>query len=117
MDLCASRSRPVCAMAEMIFHIATSGLRFPISIGEFAENLPRVFAHDIGKNVQPASMRHAENDFLESLLAGLFNGEVQQRNQTLRAFEGEAFCADEFLADELLETDSIAQSRQDAQLL
>ena len=61
-------------------------------------------------------MRHAEDDFLDALLAGFFDREIEQRNQTFGAFERKTFCADEFLADEFLERDGVGQSRQNAQL-
>src|ERR1051326_440996 len=107
VDFCARRSRPIGAVAEVIFHIPAALLRFPIGIGEFAENLARIFAHDIGKNIQPATMRHAEDDFFESLLTGFFDGQIEQGYQALRSFERETFCADEFFADEFLESDGV----------
>ena len=61
-------------------------------------------------------MSHAQDDFLDALFAGLFDREVQQRNQTFRAFERKTFCADEFLADELLERDGVGQPRENAEL-
>ena len=61
-------------------------------------------------------MGHAQDDFLHALVAGLFDGQVEQRDQAFGAFERKAFCADEFFANELLESDGIGQAGENAQL-
>lgn len=48
-------------------------------------------AHDIGQEVQPATMRHAEDCLLSTLLDALVESGLQSRNKRLTAFETESF--------------------------
>ena len=61
-------------------------------------------------------MGHAHDDFIDALLAGAFDGQVQERNQAFRAFKRETFRADKFLADEFFEDHSVGKTRQDPKL-
>ena len=62
-------------------------------------------------------MGHADDDFLDALFAGLFDGQIEQRNQAFGAFERKGFRADKFLADEFLEGHGVGQPGENAQLL
>src|ERR1041384_3247898 len=62
-------------------------------------------------------MCHAEHNCVTALLAGFLDCEIEQRNQTLRAFKRKTFRTDKFLANEFLERDGISESREDAELL
>ena len=79
-----------------------------IEIGEFAEDLLRAFAHDVGQHVQPPAMGHGQHDFVGPLLAGSFDRQIQQRNQRFGPFQRKAFRAQESLLDEFLEHGRVA---------
>src|SRR6266481_6927567 len=99
MNFCAARSGPFRAVAEVVFYVASRGL--PVCVGKLAEDLAGTFSHDVCQDVEPTTMRHAQNDFANTLLTGLLKRQIQQRDQTLRAFERKTLGADEFLANEL----------------
>ncbi len=61
-------------------------------------------------------MGHAHHDFANALVAGLFDRQVQQRNQALGPFQREAFGAGEPLLNELFENRGVGQPREDLQL-
>src|SRR5882724_9443376 len=111
MNFFAMDRRPIGAVTQMIFYISSVRLRFPIRISKLAKNSARALAHDIGQHVEPAAMRHTEHDFLNSLGPGLFNGQIEQGNQALRAFERKTFGADKFLANKLFESNRIIEPR------
>src|SRR5207248_2204737 len=117
MDVFSGTCLPIGAVAQMIFHIAVARARFAGDIGKFAKNLLGTFADDVCEHVQTPAMRHAKDNLLHALIAGLFDGEIQQWNETFRAFQRKAFGAHKFLADELLERDRVGQAGQDSQLL
>src|SRR6185503_4739563 len=102
---------------QMVLHVTAARMIAPVAIGELAENLTRAFAHNIGKHVEAAAMRHAEDDFANALLSSFFNRQIEQRNEAFRAFEGKRFRANEFFPDEFFERHGISEPRQDAQLL
>src|SRR4051812_38745457 len=72
---------PFGAVAEMIFHVATAGGGFPASIGKLAEDLSRTFADDVREHIQATAMGHADDDFVDALVAGFLQREVEQGNQ------------------------------------
>ena len=61
-------------------------------------------------------MRHGEDDFIDLLFAGPFDGKIEQRNQALGAFERKALGADELLPDELFEDDRVGQPGKNSNL-
>ncbi len=89
---------------------------FGIHVGEFAENILRAFVHDVGQHVQPAAVGHAQHDFLDALIAGLFDGQVEQRNQAFGPFERKSLGADEALLDEFFEDHGTGQPPENPQL-
>src|SRR5215471_21038044 len=111
MNLSSARSGPVPAVAKMIFNVPMAGWS-SITIRELPEYLPRVFPHNIGQHVQTTAMRHSQHDFAQALFARLFNRHIEQRNQTLRAFQRKTFRADKFFADKFLECDGVCEPRQ-----
>ena len=62
-------------------------------------------------------MSHRKDDLIETFFGSPFNGQLQQRNQTLTAFQRKALGADEFLANEFFEGNRVGQAGQDADLL
>ena len=71
----------------------------------------------LASTFKPAAMGHAQDNFLDALFGRLFDGQIQQRNQALAAFQGKALGPDEFFADEFLERDRVGQAGEDADLL
>ncbi len=81
------------AVAQVILHVAAAEVQLGVDVGEFAEDLLRALAHDVGQHVQPAAVGHGQHDFANALVAGLFDGQVQQRDQAFGPFQREAFGA------------------------
>src|SRR5581483_3483662 len=117
MDFLAGGALPVGAVAEVIFHVAAPDIQMRIGFRELAKNLFRALADDVCEHVQPSAMSHAQLDFLDALFTGLLDGQIEQRNETLRTFERKTFCAHELAADEFLNGDSVREPREDAELL
>src|SRR5215475_7382481 len=108
MNLATRLSLPIMGIPEVIFHVSSSAnVKIRIQICKFTKDLPWTLTHDVRKNVQPATMRHAQNNFIDAMRAGPFHREIQQGNQALCAFEGETLCSDKFLANELFKHDGI----------
>src|SRR5882672_8486035 len=87
-----------------------------VGVFEFTEDFARALADDISENVQTTAMGHREDNLIEAFFAALFDGQLQQRNQTLAAFQGKALGADEFLTNEFFKDDRIRQAGQDPDL-
>src|SRR5438132_4808440 len=118
MDFSATCGVPIRAVTKVILHVASAAhVEIRIEVRELPEDLARTFGHDVGEHVQSTAMRHAEHDLIDAMLTGSFDGKVQKRNQTLRAFERKAFRADELLSDELFEDDRVGEPREDSDLL
>src|SRR6266516_7996823 len=62
-------------------------------------------------------MSHRKDDLIEAFFGSPFNGQLQQRNQTLTAFQRKALSAAEFLANEFFEDNRVGQARQYPDLL
>ncbi len=90
---------------------------FCVHVFEFTEDVLRVFAQNVGQHVEPAPVGHAEDDFVDALLAGVLDGQIEQRNERFRTFQREAFRPDVFFTNEFLENDGVGQAGQNAQLL
>ncbi len=85
-------------------------------IVELLEDFQRPLAEDIGQHIQPSAVSHPQHDLVDAMLAGLFDRQVQQRDQALRSFQREGLRADIFLADKLLEDHRVGQARENADL-
>jgi len=90
---------------------------FRIDVGEFAKDLLRALAHDVGQHIQAAAMSHRQHDFVGPLFAGSFDRHFQQRNQGFGTFERKALGAQESLLDEFLEDGRVRQVHQNPILL
>ena len=112
----AGNGLPIAAVAKVIFDIAPALEVFPGLIGELAEDEPRMLAHDVCQHIQAAPVGHAEDNFLDALLSGAFDRQIEQGDETFRAFEGEAFGSDEFFTDKFLESDRVCETCEDAEL-
>ena len=76
----------------MIFHVA--GAADPALALEFLEQFAGRLAENVDQHVQPAPVRHADNDFLYALGAGLLHQLIHHRNQTVAAFQRKALLTD-----------------------
>ena len=85
VNVFSGRSFPIAAVAEMIFDV--SAVASFVRIGELTEDLSEAFPDDIGQDIQSAAMGHPNHDFFHAMFARFLDGEIQQRNQTLAAFE------------------------------
>ena len=116
VDLAARRSDVVVVVAQVILDVAAAAIQLGIDVLEFAEDVLRRLADDVGQDVEPAAVGHGHDDRLDALRRGLFDGQVQQRDEALGPFQRKALGADELAADELLEDHGVGQPREDADL-
>ncbi|MNV09482.1 hypothetical protein D3C71_999740 [compost metagenome] len=73
-------------------------------------------AHDVGENVQTATMGHAEHDFFQTVLATALDDLLQRRDQRFAAIEAETLGALEAHVEELLVTFGFNQLGQNGLL-
>src|SRR3984893_10080787 len=71
---------------------------------EFIENRPVRLPHDLGKDIEAATVRHAEDDVLDAQGAAALDNLLQRRNHGFAAVETEALRARVFDLEELLES-------------
>ena len=70
MNRPAGGSRPIGAVSQVIFDVAASAdIEIRIHVGKLPEDLTWAFRHDVGEDVQTATMRHAENNLVDPVLA------------------------------------------------
>ena len=70
MDRPARGRYPIGAVSQVIFDVAASAdIKTRVHIGKRPEDLTGAFRHDVGEGVQAATMRHAENNLVDPLLA------------------------------------------------
>jgi hypothetical protein len=75
----------------VVLHVAgTLLVRRVVAPLELGEQLRRRLAEHVDQYVQPAAMRHADDDLLRARLAAALHEVVQQRNQRIAAFQREA---------------------------
>ena len=116
MNFPAIAHRPIAAVAEMIFHVAAFRPQFRLGVGEFLENFAGIFADDVRQHVEPAAMAHADDDGFHALMAGFFDGEIEQRQKRFAAFERKCFRAEKFCAEKFLENHRVREPRENAEL-
>src|SRR5215813_1744508 len=90
----------------MIFHVARPfdrvyGGRAAL---ELVEDDAVRLAHDLSEHVEPAAMRHAEDDFLDPESAAALDDLLERRDHRLGTVKPEAFGAGKFEVAEILET-------------
>ncbi|OIQ70238.1 hypothetical protein GALL_481510 [mine drainage metagenome] len=102
--------------AQMIFDVAGAFDR--VGIGgaalELMEQRAMRLAHHLGQHVEPATMRHADDDFLHAEIAAALDDLFQRRNQRLAAIKAEALGAGEFDIAEFLKAlgfDELVENR------
>src|ERR1017187_8316983 len=91
----AGRGAQVGRVAFVILDVAgTLPVVLVVFTLELREQLRRGFSQHIDQYVKPATVRHAQHEFLDSGATPLLDQIVQQRNQCIAAFEREALLAD-----------------------
>ena len=108
----------VTVRAEVVLHVAGAvrGLRVHVAV-ELTEDLAVALADDVRQDVQPAAVRHADHDLVETSLRRLVKQAVEQRDQRLAAFERESLLADVLRLQERLERLGDVEPVQDVELL
>ena len=112
MHFAAARELAIAAVAEMIFDVAAALLGQVRRIDEFPEHVSVLLSDHVDQDVEPAAMGHGENNLPHSGAARSLNRELQERDQTFRAFQRKTFRADELAADEFVESIGIDQIGQ-----
>ncbi len=103
VDFGTGARRPIAAVSHVIADVPTTAREFRLGIVERPEDTLGSLLHDIGQNVQAASVRHRQDHTADPMIASFFQGAIEQRNQALGPFERKRFGSDELLADELFE--------------
>ena len=87
MDVAARRLH-ISRITLVILHIAGS-LEFIwiVCTLEFLKQLLRRLAENIDQNIDPATVRHADNDFFNARHATLLDDVVEHRYETLGTFK------------------------------
>ena len=101
----------------MVLDVAAAAIKLGVDVLELAEDVLGRLADDVRQDVEPAAMGHGHDDRLDALPAGLFDGQIQQRDEAFGPFQRKALGADELAADELLEDHRVGQPGEDADLL
>ena len=102
----------------MIFHVAGA---FDL-VGrcraalELVEDRAVRLAHHLRQHVEPAAVRHADDDLLDAERAAALDDLLQRRDHRLAAVEAEALGAGEFQVAELLEALGLDQLVEDRAL-
>ena len=78
----------------MVFYVAIAKgeVRYDIAL-KLVENIFVCFAHDIGEHIEPAAMRHTDDDFLHAQFAAALYGCIEGGNGSLAAFQTKAAAA------------------------
>ena len=117
MDISAIGCPVVSGMAKMILDVPPADVQFWIEIGKLPKNSLRAFTHDIRQHIEPAAVRHPHDNVADFLRCTAFDRHLQERNETLGAFQGETFCTQKSLLNELLEDCRGRHLAIDSQLL
>ena len=96
---------PIRRGTEVVFDIAgpLDFVRFEIASLKLVEDRLERLAHDICQDVEPAPMRHADDDFANSQRAAALDDLFHRRNQGFPAVEAESLCAGVLDVEKFLE--------------
>ena len=92
----------VGAKALVVFHIAT-GQVFGGSVLKLGKQLLRHFAQEIDQHIEPPTVCHANNDFLQLTFASFAYHFIHGYDKALAAFERKALLPDVFGVQETLQ--------------
>ena len=102
----------------MILHIAVAvhRLRQKILL-ELSENLIDGLAQNVGQDVEPAAMRHADNDFADQVVGRPLDDGFQDGNKRLGAFQGKALLTGEARLQKMLEKLGVMKALENLEFL
>ena len=105
-------------VTEVIFHVAVALHRVgDEALGELLEDELEGFAEEVGEDVEPAAVGHAQHDLVDAGVRAAFDNGVERGDERLAALEGEAFLADVLGVQEMLKELGLVEAVQDADLL
>ncbi len=104
--------------AEMVFDVARALHVFGIGgiALEFGEHGGKGLAHHVGQHVEPAAMRHADDQLFHAELAAALDDLFERGDQRFAAIDAEAFGAGVALVAKALEHLGIGQALEDRAL-
>lgn len=118
LDLLTVQAGEGALGAQVVLHVAGAVHRLRVEVAlELPEDLRVGLADDVGQDVQPAAVGHADDDLVQPRLGGRVEHRVQQRDDGLAALQREALLADVLGLQERLERLGGVEPAQDAQLL
>src|SRR5882724_9578365 len=117
MHLAPNARTVIVAVTQMIFDVAAAVGVGDRRIDELAKNVSWRFAENISEHIEPATMSHRQNDFLDPLIGGFFDGEFEQWNQALRPLQGKALRAQKLFSNKLFEALGVDQAAENARLV
>ena len=107
----------------MVLHVAGAALRrelpafdLPAALELGEDRLVRP-PHRVGQHVEPAAMRHPEDDVPGAGLGRALDRQIEHRHQHVHALDGEAFLAQVGLVQEALQRLDLGQPAQQPALL
>ena len=105
----------VAGDAEMVFDVARAFhvVRVRRAALELVKQRAERLAHHIREHVQPAAMRHADDDFLYAELAAALNDLLERGHRQFRTFQAETLRARIFLVEKSLKAFCVDKLRQD----
>ena len=103
------------AGAKVIFYVARAFnvVRFKATALEFVENRAVRLCHHVGKNRQAATVRHTDDDLLQTQRSTAFDDLLHCRNKCFAAIQPKAFGTHVFNMEEFFETFGLDQFVQD----
>src|SRR5215469_7044054 len=84
---------------------------------EFGEDRLRRLAEHVDEHIEAPAVRHADDDFLDSRQSAALDEIIEQRNERIAPFEGEAPLADVFRVQIALESLRARQLPEDVEPL
>ena len=102
--------------AEVVFDVARAADvgRVGRAAGELVEDRRGGLAHDVGEDVEPPAVGHADVDLGHAHLAAIFDHRLERRDRAFAAVEPEALGPDIFAGEEflpLLGVDDLGEDR------
>ncbi len=118
VELGAARVDAVRGEAEVILDVAVAVHRFgQVLVLELGEDFLVRLAKDVGQDVEPAAMGHAQDDLADAHVGGLLDDGLQDGDERLGAFQREAFLAGIPCVQEALEQLGVVEVLENADLL
>src|SRR5262245_32891332 len=95
-DLLSACCDPAPGSPQMVFDIARALSRFRIDVAfELRKDFCVRFAHNIGKDIEPAAVGHTNDRLTHTLFSGQFQKFIEERYHGFCPFRREALVADE----------------------